>query len=229
MTITHYPDLEQGSDEWFALRCGLLTAGSTGKLVTPATLKRANNEKVRAHMWELLAERITEYTPPTFLGDKMIRGLNDEITAREKYTERYGVEVTKMGLVINDGFGFRLGFSPDGLVGDDGFIEVKSRDQRFQAETIVSDEVPEEFQAQIQCGLMVTERKWCDFISFSGGMPMFVKRVYPRADWQAAILDAATAFEVAIAGHLRTYREKVAEHQFIETERAPLGDMDITI
>jgi hypothetical protein len=228
MTITTYPDLEQGSDLWFELRCGLLTAGSTGKLVTPATLKRANNDKVRAHMWELLAERITNYTPPTFLGDKMIRGLNDEITARDLYSERYE-PVTQMGLVINDAFGFKMGFSPDGLVGDDGLIEVKSRDQRFQAETIVADEVPEEYQAQIQAGLLITERKWCDFISYSGGMPMFVKRVFPRSDWQTAILDAATAFEAAIAGHLKTYRDNVAGNKFIDTERAPLGDMEITV
>ncbi|MDZ7904624.1 MAG: hypothetical protein U5N55_01660 [Cypionkella sp.] len=86
MTITYYPDVEQGSDEWLARRCGVLTASEVKLILTP-TLKTANNEKTRAHVWELAAQRITQYVEPSYIGDDMLRGMDDEIKARELYSK----------------------------------------------------------------------------------------------------------------------------------------------
>lgn len=207
MTITYHPELIQGSDEWIAARRGLITAGSMDLILTP-TLKIANNEKERTHLYELLAQRVTGYTEPSYISDDMLRGLDDEVYARALYAEKYA-PITETGLVTNDALGFVVGFSPDALVGDDGFIECKSRRQKWQAQTIVEDEVPSEFMLQIQTGLLVTERKWCDFISYCGGMPMFVKRVEPIPEYQAAIKLAATGFEVRLRTAMKVYAEKI--------------------
>jgi predicted phage-related endonuclease len=93
--------------------------------------------------------------------------------------------------VTNDDHGFVIGYSPDGLVDDDGLIECKSRRQKFQVETILADRVPEEYMLQIQTGLLVTGREWLDFVSYCAGLPMFIKRVFPDARYQEAIIAAA--------------------------------------
>ena len=218
MTVIYHPEVDQGSEAWHALRCGLLTASTMARIITP-TLKVANNDKSRAYEWELLAQRITRYVEPQFVTDAMLRGQVDEITARQKYSAEYA-KVTETGFVTNDAWGFTIGYSPDGLVGDDGLIEVKSRYQRFQVETIINGAMPDDYMMQVQTGLLVTGREYCDFISYSGGLPMFVCRVLPDPEIQDAIIAAATAFEARLADNLQRYRSALdAMPVLIETER----------
>lgn len=191
--VKYHPELIQGSDEWFAARLGLLTASEMKLIITPSNLKPAANDKERAHVYELAAQRITKYVEPHYIGDDMLRGHEDEVEARILYDKHYA-PVTDVGFVTNDKWGFTIGYSPDGLVGEDGQIECKSRRQRFQVEVILSGKIPEEHLIQGQTALMVTERKWLDYISYCGGMPMFVARVYPDEAVQGAILTAATIF-----------------------------------
>jgi len=218
MTITYHNDLIQGSDEWHAARCGLLTASEVKLILTP-TLKIAANDKTRAHVWELLAQRLTRYVEPSYIGDAMLRGWRDEILARDLYSQHYA-QVTEAGFITNDQWGFTLGYSPDGLVGDEGLIECKSRAQKFQIQTIAENEVPAEFMLQLQTGLLVTGRAWVDFISYSGGLPMFVKRVLPDMEIQGAIIDAATAFEMTLADKMNDYGDGLMSMPVvIDTER----------
>lgn len=195
--ITHHKEMVQGSDEWFAARCGLLTASEMHLIVTP-TLKVASNEKERAHLYELLAQRVTNYVEPSYIGDAMLRGQNDEIDACELYAKRYA-PVERVGFVTNSRWGFTVGYSPDGLVGEDGQIECKSRRQKLQVQTyleyVARDTIAPEFMIQVQTGLLVSERAWCDLVSFCGGLPMATVRVYPDPAIQDAIITAATAFE----------------------------------
>ncbi len=191
--IRYHFDIEQGSEEWHALRCGILTASEMKFIVKP-TLKPASNDKERAHLFELLGQRITQHTEPRYISDDMLRGHEDEIEARIRYAENFA-PVTECGFVTNDDHGFVIGYSPDCLVDDDGLIECKSRRQKYQVETILADKVPEEYMLQIQTGLLVTGRKWLDFVSYCAGLPMFVKRVFPDARYQDAIIAAATDFE----------------------------------
>lgn len=222
MTVTYHTDLIQGSDEWLAARCGLLTASEFDRIITP-TLKIASNAKERAHCWELAAQRISQYVEPHYLSDAMLRGHEDEIAARDLYRKHFA-KVTDCGFVTNDKWGFTLGCSPDGLVGDDGLIECKSRGQRFQIQTIcefyADGTIPEDFVLQVQGELLVTGRKWCDFLSYSGGLPMVAIRVFPDAKVQDAIVDAASKFEARINEVVSDYHAALeSETRLIPTER----------
>lgn len=198
-----YEELEQGSDEWLAARCGLLTASEIKLILTP-TLKPASNEKERMHLFELLAQRISGFVEPSYVSDDMLRGREDEIEARLVYDKNIA-PVREVGFMTNDQWGFTLGYSPDGLVGDDGLIECKSRRQKYQVQTVIDGKMPEDYVLQVQTGLLVSGRKWCDFVSYSGGLPMAVIRVEPDPRVQAAILSAAAAFEERLRDNHQRY------------------------
>ena len=215
--IHYHADLIQGSDEWLAARRGLLTASEMRLIITP-TLKVAKNEKASAHLYELLAQRITGYVEPRYVSDDMLRGQVNEIEARTLYAKHYA-PVQEMGFITNDEWGFTLGYSPDGLVGDDGLIECKSRRQKFQAETIIAGEMPDEYMIQVQTGLLVTGRRWCDFVSYCGGMPMVTIRVPADDAIQDAIIEAATDFELRLSKMEEAYQTSLLGGRHIPTER----------
>lgn len=219
MTITYHPEVVQGSDEWHQMRCGLLTASEIKLILTP-TLRIANNDKTRAHIYELLAQRITGYVEPSYISDDMLRGWDDEIEAVRLYSEKFG-EAQKCGFVTNDQWGFKIGYSPDALVGSNGLLECKSRRAKFQVQTISDNTMPDDFMLQVQTGLLVTGREWLDFISYSGGLPMIVLRVHPIPEVQEAIIEAAIQFEATIADKEREYWATLAHHETraVPTER----------
>lgn len=210
MSLQIFNNIEQGTDEWHAIRRGIVTASVVGLLITTKTLKPAANDTSRGLTATLAAERITGFTEPSPTSAAMERGTLDEPYAREVYSEHYA-PATEVGFMIRDDWGFKIGFSPDGLVGNDGLIEIKSRAQKKQLATILADEVPAENMAQIQCGLLVSGRAWCDYVSYCGGMPLYTKRVYPDALWHAAIIDAVKAFEESAAHMIGAYEVETAE------------------
>lgn len=226
--IVCHAEYEQGSDRWLQARCGLLTASNMKLIVTEKTMKSASNEKERAHMYELLAQRISGYVEPTYIGDEMLRGHEDEVRARIAYEERTKAKVSQVGLIVNDKWGFSIGCSPDGLIDVDpegeGGIEGKSRRQKFQIQTILEHvrqkTVPSEFLMQVQTCLAVSERNWWDFLSYSGGLHMPVIRIYPDPVVQNAIVEISGAFEKRISERMAEYQEILASDAIlIPTER----------
>ena len=163
---------------------------------SPIVISTADNDTSRNLTELLTAERITGRTDPTFISDDMWRGIDDEPRAVDVYSAHHA-KVTPSGFMVRDDWGFELGYSPDGLVGDDGLVEVKSRRQKKHLRTVLADEVPAENMAQCQAGLFVSGRAWCDYISYCGGMRLWVKRVEPDPRWFAAIVEAVAAFEKA--------------------------------
>lgn len=227
MTIEYHDAVEQGSDEWLAIRCGLLTASEMKLIITPK-YKVANNAKTKTHALELLAQRINNYTEPSYVSDAMLRGHEDEITAREVYSDKYQ-DATETGFITNDKWGFTLGYSPDGLVGSDGLIEIKSRCQKYQVQTITDWCVPEEHDIQVQTALLVSEREWIDYIQYCGGMPMCVIRVYPDLDKQEAIIEAARNFEESIEEKHLEYRDRLKDKAEYLTKTERTIEEEITI
>lgn len=208
MTLIEHPDLEQRSEEWYEARRGIVTASVVGRLITPAKLQTASNEGSRGVTAALVAERITGFVDPTWKSVDMWRGMTEESAAVEAYGEHHA-PVTPIGLMVRDDWGFKIGYSPDGLVGDDGIVEVKCPRSKGHLQTILADEVPPEHIPQIQAGLLVSGREWCDFVSFCGGMPLYVKRVTRDDEWAKAIVSAAATFEGHAKQMCATYRAAV--------------------
>lgn len=209
MSLHTYPDLMQGSDEWKAARCGIVTASVVGQLVTPKTVQPASNDYSRSLTAVLVAERITGWSEKPYVSYDMLRGSLDEPVARAVYANHYA-PVDEVGFMRLDEEWGSLGFSPDGLVGEDGQIEIKSRRPKHQVQHVIVGEVPAENMAQIQAGLLVSGRLWCDYVSFSGGLPLWVKRVYPDPRWFEAIAAAVEQFEHTAAEMVATYQAAVA-------------------
>lgn len=220
MTLTQYDEVEQRSEEWFARRRGIVTASTVFQLVTPKTKKPASNDISRALTNQLAAERVTGVTDPTFQTDDMLRGVLDEPLAIQKYAEHHA-PVTRTGFMVRREDDWTLGYSPDGLVGDDGLVEVKCPRAKNHLATIIANDVPFQHAPQLQAGLLVTGRKWIDFISYCGGMPLFVKRVEPDPDWQDAITAACQAFEENVQHILTLYA--YAEDTLPPTERLEIA------
>lgn len=218
-----YEELEQGTDEWLEARRGILTASEMKLIITPK-FKLADNDKSRAHVYEIAAQRISKYVEPHYVSDDMLRGEAGEIEARNYYANKYGA-VEQVGFMTEDKFGYTLGYSPDGLVGTDGLIEIKSPRQKTQIETIANDMMPEEHMAQVQTGLLVSGRKWCDFISYHGGLHLYVKRIYPDPEIQAVLIEASERFEQNVIDCVERYRNNTKD--LILTER--IIEEEITI
>jgi hypothetical protein len=230
MTITIHPEVIQGENEWLRLRLGLQTASTMDLVLTPS-LKIASNAKEKAHIYELVSQRVTQYVEPQFVSDAMLRGKTDEIDARALYHKKYA-KVREVGFITNDWLGFPIGYSPDGLVGDDGLIEVKSRRQAIHMETLLVDvpaqTCPTEFMLQVQTGLLVSGRKWCDFLSYCGGLPMAVITVEPDPVYQEAIIEAAAKFEARINERVAQYKALMRKRKIwrlTPTERRIIQEM----
>lgn len=263
MTYTEYPHLEQGTDEWLQLRCGMVTASIIGGLITtrkltaidhecpacaapanepcisarsgepikslhpdraaaaksqssPTIIEAASNDTSRDITLRLAAERITRHIEDVLVTDDMWRGTEEEPIARDLYAKNYA-PVRQLGFMVRTENGATIGYSPDGLVGSDGLIEIKSRRQKKHVKTVVSGRAPIENMPQIQCGLYVSGRDWCDYISYSGGMEMWVTRVFPDHRWFRAIVEAGRRYEAAAAEIIRVYRDETAG--LVMTER----------
>lgn len=184
-----FDTLEQGTPEWLQARAGVITASTIGQLITPK-LKVSEAVTAKNLLETLVAERLSGWVEPTICSKDMQRGNLDEPLARDAYAKHTLSKVEQIGFMLRDFGAFKLGYSPDGLVGDKGLIEIKSRRPKVQVHTIYLDEVPAYNMAQIQCGLLVSGREWCDYVSFCGGMKLYIKRVYPMPEWQDVLLKA---------------------------------------
>lgn len=168
-------DIEQGTPEWLALRLGIATASELDCLLVSGKHPTGFGVAALTYMDQLIGERITEEAAELpFQTKATIRGHEQEGVALELYEAREEVKVQKVGIILNRG----IGYSPDGLVGTDGLIEIKTKLPKFQVGVILAGEIPKEHVAQCQGGLWASDREWIDFISYWPGMPLFVKRAY---------------------------------------------------
>lgn len=204
MTLTTYADLEQGSEKWLDARCGLLTASTIGKLITPATLKVADNETSRGLIMQLAAERITRHVDFVYPTADMQRGTDDEPFARDIYAANFA-PVEQVGFMVRDFGDYRIGYSPDGLVGESGCIEIKSRRPKEHLKTVLKGLPPLENMAQMMAGMLVSGRDYCDYVSYCAGLPLWVKRVHLEDRWVTAIHAAAETFEINVANIVNNF------------------------
>jgi putative phage-type endonuclease len=207
-------EIEQGTDEWHALRRGIVTASAISKLLT-ATYKPANNDTSRALLYQLLAERILGESDQSFYNDDMARGHLLEPYARDLYA-KHRAPVTECGFVTLATYQGILGYSPDGLVGDDGLIEIKCPRPKTHLCSLLTGEVPAEYVPQTQTGLAVTGRAWCDYISYAPGLPLFVARCKPAPAVIAAIFFAHEVAEQRLAVLMEDFEAAAARYPATE-------------
>jgi hypothetical protein len=203
--ITIFDSLLQGSEEWLSVRSGIITASQMHKAMT-SNLKIANNETSRSFLNELASQRITGRVEPSVITASMQRGHEDEPFARIYYNDNYGA-VTEAGFILNTSLGIPIGYSPDGLVGEDGLIEIKSKSPKLHMDVLIRRSVPEEHVIQCQMGLLVSGRKWIDFISYSAGMPMITIRMDRDEDVISAIKFVAVDFDRRVDERVEEYEK----------------------
>jgi len=233
--IEYYYNLAQLSDEWMELKLGMLSASQLKNVITAKTLKISASEKSRLFYDDILSQRIDgEINRDGYFGWDMQRGLDDEEYAVKQYEKEYGDKITRCGFVINRKNGFNFGWSPDGLIDDDGSIEIKSRVPKYQIQTILDhvcgrteDPVPTDFMMQLQGGLYCSERKYVKFISFCNGNPMVTIDVEPIAKFQDKIHEAVTGFEKVLKENHEKYLEAVKDPRLTPTPRRKINTGDI--
>ena len=185
--------IEQGTPEWFAQRLGKVTASRVADIIaktkTGVAASRGN------YLAQLVAERLTGQSADSFKSGAMQHGTETEPMARMAYETETGQMVTEVAMIQHPKIEM-AGASPDGLVGEDGLVEIKCPNTSTHIATLMADKAPSGYMAQMQWQMACTGRAWCDFVSFDPRMPedmqLFIKRV-PRdekliAEYEAEVI-----------------------------------------
>jgi putative phage-type endonuclease len=192
--------MEQRTEDWFSIRLGKVTASRiadvTAKTKTGWGAGRANYKA------QLIAERLTGQRQENFTNAAMQWGIDTEEDARVAYAFLEGQTVLEEAFVIHPTI-FDAGASPDGLVGDDGLVEIKCPNTATHIETLKGASIPSKYVGQMQWQMACTGRQWCDFVSFDPRMPeemqLFVKRL-PRDQAMIDELEAMVSDFLAEVG-----------------------------
>lgn len=171
-------EIIQLSPEWFAARLGRVTASRVADVV--ARTKTGYGASRANYMAQLIAERLTGEAAESFQSPAMKWGNDIEPDARAAYEFRHDVDVTLVGFVQHPAIS-DSGASPDGLIREDGLIEIKCPNTATHIETLIGGAVPGKYVTQMNWQMACTGRKWCDFVSFDPRLPadlgLFVQRV----------------------------------------------------
>jgi putative phage-type endonuclease len=174
--------MEQKSEEWFKARLGKVTASRVADVI--AKTKTGYSASRENYMAQLVVERMTNTQTESFTNAAMQWGTDQEPFARAAYEVQQNVLVDETGLVDHPTIEM-AGASPDGLVGEDGLVEIKCPNTATHIDTLLTQTVPGKYITQMQFQMACTGRQWCDFVSFDPRMPqkaqIFIKRV-PRDD-----------------------------------------------
>ena len=180
-------NVEQGSPAWWDLRIGIPTASEFDKILTPAKLEPSKS--VDGYINKLLGEWLRGKPDEGFESDWMKRGKETEEEARNYYAFHTGQEVQKVGFCLAGHFGC----SPDGLVGDDGGLEIKCPSPGIHVGYILDGRVPLDYRLQILGSLLVTGCKWWDFISYHPDIEPLIIRT-----WQRDVMDELNILHKAL-------------------------------
>jgi putative phage-type endonuclease len=196
-------EVEQLSPEWFAQRCGKATASRISDIV--AKTKSGYSTSRANYMAQLVVERMTNQVAESYTNAAMEWGVENEGFARAAYESKTGVLVDEVGAIDHPTIAMSAA-SPDGLVGDDGCLEIKCPNTATHIDTVLGGEIAKKYYDQMQWQMTCTGRSWCDFVSYDPRMPeglqLFVKRV-PKNDTYLAEL------EVEVVQFLKEVDDKV--------------------
>jgi putative phage-type endonuclease len=170
--------MEQRSAEWFAARCGKVTASRVADII--AKTKSGPSASRENYLAQLVCERMTSKPAESYSNAAMQWGTETEPFARAAYESTKDVLVEEVGFVAHPSIE-GAGASPDGLVGLFGLVEIKCPNTATHIQTLLDQKVPEKYNTQMQWQMACTSRQWCDFVSFDPrmdeGLQLFIKRV----------------------------------------------------
>jgi putative phage-type endonuclease len=181
--------MDQGTEEWFTIRIGKVTASRVADVI--AKTKTGYSASRDNYMAQLICERLTGQRGESFTNAAMQHGTDTEPLARAAYEALKDVLVDEVGFVPHPTIEM-AGASPDGMVGEDGLIEIKCPNTATHIDTLLSQTVPGKYNTQMQFQMACTGRQWCDFVSFDNRLPeelqLFVKRV-PRDNMYIRLME----------------------------------------
>jgi len=206
---------EQRSDDWFANRCGKVTASAIYKVM--AKTKTGPGADRANYMADLITERLTGACAGGFTNAAMQWGVDKEPEARAAYATLVGEAPVEIGFVQHPEIEMS-GASPDGLVGFDGLIEIKCPNTATHIATLRGAPIDRTYMLQMQWQMACTERDWCDFASFDPRLPfemqLHVRRVDRDpgllSDVQAEVVTFLSEVDAAVAELRATYLMKEA-------------------
>lgn len=189
-------DIIQRSPEWFAERCGSLGASQLADaLAKTKSGWGASRANLRA---KLVVERLTGQQEEGFIRSAAMQwGVDKEEEARIAYSFLTGRNVVEVGLYKHPTI-IGTHASPDGLVDEDGCIEIKCPNSATHIETLKSNLVAHKYLLQMQWQMRCADRQWCDFVSFDPRMPdhlmLYIQRVQRDDDMLATLESEVGAF-----------------------------------
>lgn len=181
---------EQGTDGWLGERCGKVTASKIADVM--ARTKTGPGAARKNYMADLLTERLTGLPKQYFTNAAMEWGTETEPQARAMYVFHTGKSVIETGFVPHPTIE-KTGASPDGLVGDDGLIEIKCPNTSTHIETLRGGKIDRRYLLQMHWQMICTEREWCDFASFDPRLPEPMQLHVQRVDLDAELAEEITA------------------------------------
>lgn len=196
-------ECEQGTDEWFAARAGVVTASEFATVLAKGRGGGGDSVTRRKYMLTLAGEILTGQVADKWRGNRHTeRGKLLEGEARDAYALIADVEPVQVGFLRRG----RIGCSPDSLVGVYGLLEIKTKLPHLQLDVLESDAVPPEHIPQIQGQLWVSCRDWCDFVSYWPGLPIFIKRVWRNNAYISRLSVAVSEFVADVDRIVSKYR-----------------------
>jgi len=178
---------EQGSEEWHEAKLGVVSTSNFDKVLNTGSGRGL-------YMRKLAAERMLCNTQIGYSNENMVNGLDVEPQAREYYENSKGCSVEQVGFIKRNDW---VGTSPDGLVGNDGQIEIKCPIPSTHIENILKAKMPAPYRPQVQGQLWITERKWCDWISYCPALndrPFYSVRVFRDEEYIKVLETAVEQF-----------------------------------
>jgi len=166
-------DCVQGENQWFAERLGRPSSSRFGEILTPGG---ESSRQAHKYMLELAGEKIIGFKPESYQSAAMLRGSEMENKARQLYEIINDVEVRQIGCCFQDDRKLWVS-SPDGLIGNEGLVEIKCPTLPVSVEYLLSKKVPPVYKPQLQGQLLTSGRQWVDFFSYHPGLPPLTIRV----------------------------------------------------
>jgi len=169
--------MEQRTEEWFAARCGKVTASRVADII--AKTKTGASASRENYLAQLVCERLTGKPAESYSNAAMIHGTETEPYARAAYESRMDILVTEVGFIDHPWIPLS-GASPDGLAAE-GMVEIKCPNTATHIETLLTKTVPAKYITQMMWQMACANRPWCDFVSFDPRLPekhqLFIKRI----------------------------------------------------